>query len=90
MKRIKEIAETRVRYGYRRVHVLMRREGWLVNAKRVCRLYREMGLQLRNKSPNAESKHSCARTARRRAGLTRFGQWILSMISCSTGARSGF
>jgi putative transposase len=51
MKRIKEIAETRVRYGYRRIHVLLRREGWAVNGKRVCRLYREMGLQLRNKSP---------------------------------------
>ena len=31
--------------------MLLRREGWLVNAKRVCRLYREMGLQLRSKSP---------------------------------------
>jgi len=31
MKRIKEIAETRVRYGYRRIHVLLRREGWLVS-----------------------------------------------------------
>ena len=50
-QRIKEIAETRVRYGYRRIHVLLRREGWQVNAKRVWRLYREMGLQLRNKSP---------------------------------------
>lgn len=56
MKRIKEIAETRVRYGYRRIHVLRRREGWLVNAKRVCRLYREMGLQLRNKSPKRRVK----------------------------------
>lgn len=46
-KRIKEIAETRVRYGYRRIHVLLRREGWPVNAKRVYRLYRELGLQLR-------------------------------------------
>jgi hypothetical protein len=27
MKRIREIAETRVRYGYRRIHVLLRREG---------------------------------------------------------------
>ena len=27
-KRIKEIAETRVRYGYRRIYVLLRREGW--------------------------------------------------------------
>ena len=56
MKRIKEIAETRVRYGYRRIHVLLRREGWLVNAKRVCRLYREMGLQLRSKSPKRRVK----------------------------------
>ena len=50
-KRIKEIAETRMRYGYRRVYVLLRREGWQVNAKRIYRLYREMGLQLRNKTP---------------------------------------
>jgi putative transposase len=50
-KRIREIAETRVRYGYRRVHVLLRREGWRVNHKRVRRLYQEEGLQLRNKSP---------------------------------------
>ena len=49
-KRIKEIAETRVRYGYRRIHVLLRREGWAVNPKRIYRLYKEMGLQLRNKT----------------------------------------
>jgi len=35
-RRIKEIAETRVRYGYRRIHLLLRREGWEVNAKRIC------------------------------------------------------
>jgi putative transposase len=50
-KRIRELAETRVRYGYRRIHVLLRREGWRVNHKRVRRLYIEEGLQLRNKSP---------------------------------------
>lgn len=50
-KRIREIAETRVRYGYRRIHVLLRREGWPVNAKRIYRLYCEEGLQLRNKTP---------------------------------------
>lgn len=50
-KRIREIAETRVRYGYRRIQVLLRREGWQVNAKRVYRLYTEEGLQLRNKTP---------------------------------------
>jgi putative transposase len=52
MKRIKEIAAT---YGYRRIHVLLLREGWLVNTRRVCRLYREMGLQLCNKSVLAET-----------------------------------
>lgn len=33
--RIKEIATIRVRYDYRRIHVLLGREGWLVNEKRV-------------------------------------------------------
>jgi putative transposase len=50
-QRIKEISETRVRYGYRRIHVLLRREGWEVNVKRVYRLYTELGLQIRNKRP---------------------------------------
>ena len=37
-KRIREICETRVRYGYRRVHVLLRQEGWMVNQKRTRRI----------------------------------------------------
>jgi putative transposase len=55
-ERIREIATTRVRYGYRRIHVLLGREGWRVNPKRVYRLYREMGLQLRNKTPKRRVK----------------------------------
>jgi len=50
-KRIREIAETRMCYGYRRIHVLLRREGWKVNVKRVRRLYRLEGLQMRHKPP---------------------------------------
>lgn len=53
---IREIAETRVRYGYRRIHVLLLREGWHVNPKRVYRLYKELGLQLRNKTPKRRVK----------------------------------
>ena len=49
--RINEIANARVHYGYRRVHVMLRREGWQDNVKRVCRLYRELGLSLRMKRP---------------------------------------
>ena len=40
-----------MRYGYRRIHVLLKREGWSVNHKRVYRLYIEEGLQIRNKRP---------------------------------------
>jgi putative transposase len=49
--RLKELASARVRYGYRRLHVLLRREGWQVNAKRVYRLYVEEGLSIRIKTP---------------------------------------
>jgi putative transposase len=45
-----------VRYGYRRVHYILRRDGWAVNLKKVYRLYRELGLQLRNKTPKRRVK----------------------------------
>src|ERR1035441_3663013 len=38
--RIREIAQTRVRYGYRKIRVLLNREGWKVGKKLVYRLYR--------------------------------------------------
>ena len=50
-QRIKEIAAVRVRYGVARIHVLLRREGWCDNHKRVRRIYREEGLNLRSKRP---------------------------------------
>ncbi|WWA46758.1 IS3 family transposase [Pelagerythrobacter marensis] len=55
-KRIKEICETHVRYGYRRVYYILRRDGWVVNMKKVYRLYRELDLQLRNKTPKRRVK----------------------------------
>lgn len=50
-KRIRELAGTHVRYGYRRIHSLLQREGWKVNVKRVRRLYNLQGLQMRLKPP---------------------------------------
>ena len=49
--RIKEIAWQRVRYGHKRIAVLLRREGWIVNLKRVRRIYREENLSIRTKTP---------------------------------------
>jgi putative transposase len=48
-ERIREIAEQKRRYGYRRIYVRLRREGWAVNRKRVYRLYREAGLLVRRR-----------------------------------------
>jgi len=45
--RIRELAMTRPRFGYLRIHVMLRREGWAINRKRVHRLYRLEGLQVR-------------------------------------------
>jgi putative transposase len=48
-QRLRELAAVRVRFGYRRLTVLLKREGWRVNAKRVYRLYGLEGLAVRTK-----------------------------------------
>ena len=54
--RIREICQTRVRYGYRRVHIQLWREGWSHGQNKTRRIYRELGLQLRNKTPKRRVK----------------------------------
>jgi len=56
--RLRDLAGSRVRYGYRRLTVLLRREGWAVNAKRVYRLYREEGLQVRTAKRAKRASHT--------------------------------
>lgn len=55
-QRIKEICQTRVRYGYCRVHVLLRREGRGLGQNKTQRIHRELRLQLRNKTPKRRVK----------------------------------
>lgn len=50
--RLRELTGSRVRYGYRRLTVLLKREGWEVNAKRTYRLYTEGDLIVRTKRRN--------------------------------------
>lgn len=65
--RVRDIAQTRMRYGYFRIYILLRREGWVVNHNRVYRLYREDGLSLRHKRPRRHV--SAARRDRQPAAL---------------------
>ena len=55
--RLRELAETRRRYGYRRLTVLLQREGWTVNHKRVYRLYRAENLEVRTRKRKKRASH---------------------------------
>ena len=47
--RLKELSSERRRFGYRRLHLLLTREGWHVNRKKLYRIYREEGLTVRKR-----------------------------------------
>ena len=55
-ERIKELAALRRRFGYRRLHALLRREGWRVNHKAVHRIYVEEGFQVRKRKRKRVSR----------------------------------
>jgi putative transposase len=48
--RLRELANERRRWGYRRLHILLEREGWAVNSKRVYRIYVEEKLAVRRRA----------------------------------------
>jgi putative transposase len=58
LERLRALAVERPRFGYRRLHVMLRREGFLVNHKRIRRLYRLEGLALR-KRPRRRKTYVC-------------------------------
>jgi putative transposase len=78
-KRIRELSEARVRYGYRRIHIMLRREGWTINHKRTRRLYREEGLQLRRKTP--KRKVSAKRREDRVVAAAANDCWSMDFLS---------
>src|SRR6185437_2289116 len=84
--RIRELARTRIRYGYRKIRVLLIREGWHVGKKLVYRLYREEGLALRSRP----KKRRVAAQRRQRPRAERpYHIWSLDFVSdqYSTGGR---
>ena len=56
-RRLCELALARPRYGYQRLWILLRREGWGVNRKKVYRLYKEAGLMVRTKRRRKHAAH---------------------------------
>ena len=80
----KEIAAVRVRYGYKRIHVLSRREGWEINVKRVYRLYCEEGLNLRAKRPKRRVSAAHRMQRQEARASMNAGVWILSRMPCLT------
>lgn len=70
-QRMRELAHSRVRYGYRRIHVLLKREGWHVGRNRSYLLYVEEQLQLRSKLPKRRKMVVSRRHSTCRDSLTR-------------------
>jgi len=74
---------SRTVYGYRRVHVLLKREGFKDNHKRVYRLYREEGLSLRLKRPKRNKSARLRQPKHFVTAINRSGAWISSLMRCS-------
>ena len=80
--RIREIAQARVRYGYRKIRVLLNREGWEVGNYLVYRLYCEEGLTLKRMKPAGKRKAARHREERfKPLHRIRPGAWILWLTS---------
>jgi len=79
--RLRELAASRVRFGYRRLTVMLRREGWRVNPKRIYRLYSEDGLTVRTKVRKKLARRSRVVTPK----ATRPNQkWSMDFMSAKT------
>jgi putative transposase len=77
--RLKELASENRRYGYLRLHAMLRREGLVANRKRTYRLYTEQGLQVRTKK----------RRKLPRSGRCSAGRSTSSATSSPSAAASG-
>src|SRR5687768_15168198 len=78
-QRMRELAQTRVRFGYRRLRVLLLREGWVVGKERFYRVYTEEGLALRRKLP---WRHATAvHREQRRAATARNDIWSMDFVA---------
>jgi len=81
--KIRDLARDRVRYGYKRIHVLLKREGIHVNHKRVHRLYCLEGLQIKARRPRRHVSASHRQPPRVRASAPDVA-WSMDFVSDQT------
>lgn len=77
--RLRDLAMARIGYGYRRLHILIEREGWHVNHKRVYRLYREEGLAMRKRPPRR--RKACLKRDLRPLAAEKNECWSMDFMS---------
>lgn len=88
-RRIVELSRSRVRYGYKRIHVLLLREGIHVNKKRVHRLYCLEGLQLRAKRPRRNVSAANRQPPKQRPKAPNQA-WSMDFVSDQTSSGTKF
>lgn len=76
--RLRDLASSRVRFGYQRLHLLFKREGWHVNHKLVYRWYVEEGLQMRTKRPR---RHKSCQVRKERPPASRNESWSMDFMA---------
>ena len=89
-QRIRDLAVSRVRYGYKRIHVLLRRAGLQVNHKRVHRLYCLEGLQLRARRPRRPVSAATRHPAREKRPHAPNMVWSMDFVTDRTVAGHPF
>ncbi len=77
--RLRDLATSRVGYGYRRLHILLQREGWQVNHNPVYRLYREEGLRMRKRPPRR--RVACCKREIRPVAPKKNECWSMDFVS---------
>ena len=87
-ERLRALAAERPRWGYRRLHILLKRELGRINRKRVQRLYRLEGTGDPPTQAQARGAHAAGHARRRPGNAGRRGRWISCRMCSSTGGAS--
>ena len=82
-----EIAGNRRRFGYRRIGIMLEREGFTMNRKKLYRLYKEEGLSVRRRRGR---KRACGTRTPMPIPIHRNVRWSLDFVSDTFGASRKF